>query len=213
VTGVTLPPRVVVKLGGSLAADPSLAQWLRSLAHSDCARFVVVPGGGPFADAVRVAQQRWRFGDDVAHAMAIGAMQQYGRMLCALELGSIPCSTLPQIVQTWSAGRLPVWLPEQLMTQERELPRTWDVTSDTIAAWLANSLHADGLLLVKSCDLPEEHGDASSLAAADVVDLALPAYLSGKSIPLQVAHKSRWGELTRLVTRLRSGVCAEKMAP
>jgi aspartokinase-like uncharacterized kinase len=197
-------PCIVAKLGGSLAADASLANWLRWLAHEGSARFVAVPGGGPFADAVRAAQQRWRLSEDVAHAMAIGAMEQFGRMLCGIELGSMPCSTLDQIEQAWSGGRLPVWMPVRLMEQDQELERTWDVTSDTIAAWLANSLGADGLLLVKSCELPNDQRDPAVLAAAGIIDAALPAYLSRKPMPLQVVRKEQWRELPQLVTRMTS---------
>jgi 5-(aminomethyl)-3-furanmethanol phosphate kinase len=197
-------PTIVTKLGGSLAADPSLAHWLRTLAHERSARFVVVPGGGPFADAVRVAQLRWRFSQDVAHTMAIAAMEQFGHMLCGIEMGSIPCSTVREIEQAWSDRRLPVWLPCRLMEQDRQLPRTWDITADTIAAWLAHLLQASGLVLVKSRDLAGEHSDAAVLAAAGIVDSGLPVYLSGRSIPLWAVHKDRWSELPQLVTRMKS---------
>jgi aspartokinase-like uncharacterized kinase len=195
-------PIVVAKLGGSLAADPSLAHWLRTLAQDRSARFVVVPGGGPFADPVRVAQQRWRFSDEIAHAMAIAAMEQFGRMLCGIELGSIPCSSVRQIEQVWSDGRLPVWMPGRLMAQDQQLPRTWDVTSDTIAAWLAHLLRA-GLVLVKSCDLPDEAGDPATLASSGIVDAALPDFLSRTSVPLQVVHKDRWNQLAEFVTSMK----------
>lgn len=195
-------PAIVVKLGGSLAADPSLARWLHRLAHSPGARFVAVPGGGPFADAVRAVQQVWRFSDEVAHTMAIGAMDQFGRLLCGIEAASMPCTTLPGIVAAWDRGALPVWLPARVMDGDAELPRNWDVTSDTIAAWLAQTLGASGLVLVKSCDLPPEPRDPERLAAAGIVDAALPAFLARTRLPLQVVHRSRWGDLERVVTRL-----------
>ena len=46
----------VLKLGGSYAFSPHLKDWLDAIAAcAGCA--VVVPGGGPFADAVRMAQR------------------------------------------------------------------------------------------------------------------------------------------------------------
>ena len=134
--------------------------------------------------------------------MAIGAMDQFGHMLCAIEVGSIPCSSVGQIEQAWSDSRLPVWLPGRLMERDQQLPRTWDVTSDTIAAWLANLLRA-GLVLVKSCDLPDEPSDPAMLAGTGIVDAALPSYLSRTSVPWQVVHKDRWSELAQFVTRLQ----------
>jgi aspartokinase-like uncharacterized kinase len=53
---------VVVKLGGSFAFSKHLRDWIETLAA--CAgRVVIVPGGGPFADAVRLAQPRMGFDD------------------------------------------------------------------------------------------------------------------------------------------------------
>ena len=63
----------VVKLGGSFAGSVELPAWLDALAR--CAgRVVVVPGGGPFAEAVRAAQPKMRFDDHAAHRMAVLAM-------------------------------------------------------------------------------------------------------------------------------------------
>ena len=46
---------LVVKLGGSLHASPALAHWLTALKRYP-RPLTIVPGGGPFADAVRAAQ-------------------------------------------------------------------------------------------------------------------------------------------------------------
>ena len=197
-----MAPRIVVKLGGSLADDPCLAHWLRQLAQQRLPRIVAVPGGGPFADAVRAAQRQWRFRDHVAHAMAVGAMDQFGRMLCGIEVRAMPCSTPTDIEAAWGGGHLPVWLPASSMHDDRSLARTWDVTSDTIAAWLAQALGASGLLLVKSCELPADCDDAALLAAAGIVDRALPGFLSRTRLALQVVHKDRWNDLSCIISRM-----------
>jgi aspartokinase-like uncharacterized kinase len=54
----TLPGPNVVKLGGSLHDAAELGGWLAALAEAPGPARVVVPGGGPFADAVRAAQER-----------------------------------------------------------------------------------------------------------------------------------------------------------
>ena len=195
--------RIVVKLGGSLARDPLLAHWLRELARSRSARFVVVPGGGPFADAVRTAQGVWQFSDEVAHVMAIGAMDQFGRMLCGIEAAAVPCSTRVRIEKAWADGRLPVWLPSRVMARDRQLARSWDVTSDTVAAWLGDALGADGLLLVKCCGLSSDRLSPALLATSGIVDPSLPGFLSRSGLALQVAQKERWSELSEFVTRLQ----------
>ena len=46
---------LIVKLGGSHAFAAHLKDWLGAIAEG-AGRVVIVPGGGPFADAVRAAQ-------------------------------------------------------------------------------------------------------------------------------------------------------------
>ncbi|MCG8046554.1 MAG: hypothetical protein N0C89_17320 [Candidatus Thiodiazotropha endolucinida] len=72
----------VVKLGGSLFNSADLRDWLAVLAKAGS--LVIVPGGGPFADQVRLAQRLWQIDDSSAHLMALLAMEQFGRMLCGL---------------------------------------------------------------------------------------------------------------------------------
>jgi len=45
-----------------------------------------------------------------------------------------------------------VFLPYRYLRLTDVLSHTWDVTSDTIAAWVAKTLHPDLLLLLKSVD-------------------------------------------------------------
>ena len=205
-TGRRRLPRIVVKLGGSLATDRSLAQWLKAMVRSRSARFAVVPGGGPFADAVRESQRTWRFSDEVAHAMAVGAMEQFGRMLGGIEPALIACSTRAQIRAAWDRGRVALWLPQRLLRNNNQLAQSWDVTSDTIAAWLARSLGADGLLLIKSCPLPARPDDAAALASAGIVDKALPGFLANGALGFRVAQRRQSDQLERIVTVLTGRV-------
>ena len=67
----------IVKLGGSHATGPHLWDWLAAIA-AEAGSIAIVPGGGPFADAVRSAQASIGFDDRAAHAMALMAMAQFG---------------------------------------------------------------------------------------------------------------------------------------
>jgi len=127
---------LVVKLGGSLHHQipdiiPLLSKSRRPL--------LVVPGGGIFADAVRQETVT----DDAAHWMAIAAMEQYGWLIASQGMETTNILAVPETTK--------VFLPYVSMRQRDPLPHSWDITSDSIAAWIAAELGIE-LLLLKSVD-------------------------------------------------------------
>jgi 5-(aminomethyl)-3-furanmethanol phosphate kinase len=177
----------VVKLGGSLHDDaPALRRWLRSLAEAPGGSpRVVVPGGGPFADAVRGLQPVLGFGDLAAHRMAILAMQQFGLALQALE----PRLALAETEAELRAAPASVWLPWRLAGRDGTIAASWDVTSDSLACWLATRLEAAALFLVKSGPVPTGEATAEALAAAGLVDAAFPALARRFPGGIRVLHR------------------------
>ena len=168
-------PLWVVKLGGSLAGGAELAGWLDALAAGG-GRVVLVPGGGPFADTVRAMQRSWSFDDATAHHLALLAMEQYGLMLAGMQPVLRPAASRAAIRQRLTEGAVPVWLPARMALTRTEIPQSWDVTSDSLAAWLAADLGADGLVLVKSVAIAAG-STVEDLAARGVVDPVLPRFL------------------------------------
>jgi probable H4MPT-linked C1 transfer pathway protein len=160
----------VVKVGGSLLAHTAeLSAVLDVLARSSGA--LVVAGGGPFADAVRDADRRLTLSDDAAHWMAVLAMDQYAELLVSRLPGAERVTTLRDAVVAIAAGRVPVLAPSQWLRREDPLPHSWEVTSDSIAAWVAGQAGACHLVLVKP--------PAASGALVDpAFDTVRPSYLA-----------------------------------
>ena len=195
---------VVVKLGGSQAFEPELRAWLAAIARSR-GSIVIVPGGGPFADAVRSHQRPMGYDDRAAHHMALMAMAQFGRALQSLN----PVLRLtPSYSSIWRAlknGEVPVWSPIP-MAQAAGLPESWDLTSDSLAAWLAGSLAARRLVLVKHGQFASAAFDADDLAARGVVDPLFPRYLRQSGVRAWLAAES---DSARLADGLRQPVFPE----
>ena len=185
----------IVKLGGSLHARPDLGRWLDLLATAPGPPRILVPGGGPFADAVRDLQSSLRFDDLAAHRMAILAMQQYALFLQARAPGLALLETEAEL----RAARAGIWLPWRLAGREPALPASWELTSDAIAGWLA------GLVLVKAAPLPTGSAPVAELAALGLVDAWL-----GRMAPPQLAD-GLWAVspdgLGRLLAGDASGAC------
>lgn len=112
-------------------------------------RLVVVPGGGPFADAVRQMFTRVKIGEDAAHWMAVLGMDQYAYALAARIPGAALVEQAAGITAALAAGELPVLAPYRWLKAVDPLPHSWEVTSDSIAAWFASVLGARRVVLIK----------------------------------------------------------------
>ena len=158
---MTVPVRApavdaVVKVGGGLLQLPGAIDALAAAlgALGPAPRTVVVPGGGPFADAVRAAAARTGVPDDAAHWMAILGMDQYAHLLAACVPRARLVERETEIGAALEAGALPVLAPVRWLRDADPLPHAWTVTSDSIAAWLAGVLGARRLVLVKPAAMP-----------------------------------------------------------
>jgi 5-(aminomethyl)-3-furanmethanol phosphate kinase len=173
----------VVKVGGGLGADalPALCNTLGELGERH--PLLVVPGGAGFADAVREADRRFGLRPATAHRMAVLAMEQFGWLLSELIPGAERCADLAPV----RAGGTSVLFPAALALDP--LPASWEVTSDSIAAWVAERAGAGRLVLVKEvdglyADWPPRGEPLARLTVAELaalrtggVDAYLPAML------------------------------------
>jgi aspartokinase-like uncharacterized kinase len=187
----------VVKIGGSLLGGRRLHSVLRivgAAAHP----VVVVPGGGPFADAVRSAQKEVVFSDRAAHHMAILGMHQMAHILMDFVPRLTPAEQLAQFDRAWNRSRLPVWLPARLAARDRRIPADWSITSDGLAARLAERLGAGTVVLVKSRRLK---ADATLQTAREegVVDAAFADIVERAGLDWVVIGPGQDRELARML--------------
>ncbi|WP_457301757.1 amino acid kinase family protein [Phyllobacterium sp. P5_D12] len=176
---------IVVKLGGSTAGHAEMQRWIDLLASATFP-LVIVPGGGPFADQVRTSQKRLGYSDDAAHAMAILAMDQFGIAIAERHPQLRVARSISQIGEVLDVGATPVWLPSSMTLDAGDIPPSWQITSDSLSAWLARQLPTDTLLLVKQTDEYTHYATVRELAAAGIVDSMLPDML-GERTSLHVA--------------------------
>jgi aspartokinase-like uncharacterized kinase len=175
---------VVLKLGGSLAESGRLRALLAIIRRARRA-VVVVPGGGPFADAVRETQSVLRFSDEAAHEMALLAMHQMAQAMAAIEPRLVAADTLVGIERAWHRRRIPIWLPARLCAGDRRIPRNWTITSDGLAARLAERLADVELVLVKSRSV-RRTASAKTLARQGIVDPVFPVIVERADLAWRV---------------------------
>ncbi len=163
----------VIKLGGSLLSDPTvLKQCLNHISTTvkdNKQSLVIVPGGGVFADLVRTTQNKWNFDDKVAHSMAILAMQQMACLLNGLQPSFVFANSITEIQKISLKGSVIIWSPCISELNAATINNNWDVTSDSLAAWLATQLDATELVLVKSANIPKKV-DLQQMQEQGIVD-------------------------------------------
>jgi hypothetical protein len=189
----------VVKIGGGLLEhEGGLDAVLAVIADAARERLlVIVPGGGPFADAVREQDARVGLTDDAAHWMAVLAMDQYAHLIASRLPGAALVAERDDIAVAIRRGQVPVLAPSRWLGRADPLPHTWDVTSDSIAAWVAGQLGAGQLVLVKPPRARAESGgglvDAyfSHTLPETVVAIAIPADQLDELESALISMKSR----------------------
>ena len=200
---MNLKSPVVVKLGGSLLALPDLAERLVTvvtllLPH----KVLIIVGGGAAADEVRRL-------DDVA---CLTATQAHWNAIAAMtfnaETLSCVCGYLPVVSNRIKADMAwqkqdavlldtKAFLLEEKAQHSRSLPESWNVTSDSIAAFVAIHWPAKQVVFCKSCDLSSPH--IEGLCQDGLLDEWLPNLV----IPLQQSDvRLQWLNLRAAMPRL-----------
>ena len=171
----------VVKIGGGVLGDieafDAALSAVAGVARSQ--KLVIVPGGGPFADAVRAMDRRIGLSDTTAHWMAVLAMDQCAHLIAARLAGARFVQEPSEISTAIRADQIPVLAPSRWLRETDPLPHSWDVTSDSIAAWVAGCLGAQRIVLVKPRGV-----DAAGAAVDPYFARALPAGVRATIVPV-----------------------------
>lgn len=144
----------VLKIGGGLSLNPDALRrlCLKLAILASTYKLAVVPGGAVFADEVRLCHRVFHLSEEAAHRMAILAMSMYGLLIADMMPGSKPVYTVEECLTVSCEGALPVILPHRILEREDPFPASWNVTSDSISAYIARLLGVRMLVLVKDVD-------------------------------------------------------------
>ena len=180
----------VIKIGGSLLGSPELERWLELFVKYSDGNIIIVPGGGIFANAVRDAQKLTKISDACAHKLAVLAMDQFGLLLSNLNPLLATAKTECEIDERTWQHRAIVWLPSHMVLADDSIPQSWDVTSDSLAAWLAKKLNAKQLVLVKSDKPSASQLCLKRMTQEGVVDEALNDFMLNANFGKWMLKKS-----------------------
>jgi hypothetical protein len=148
------------------------------LARQPTRRTLWLAGGGKLADVIRELDVRFQLGEAPSHELALTTLGTSARLLAALMGGEVRLVTsTASLVELQAADAI---LDPQLFLASVEptlagsrLPQSWDVTSDSIAARVAQHVGAHELVLLKS-QLPPAGSDRAAAASGGHVDAFFP---------------------------------------
>ncbi len=184
----------VIKLGGSLEQSRQLIDCLNYIANNVKDNIIIVPGGGLFADHVRKSQQQWQFNDVIAHEMAILAMQQMALLFHSLQPNFQCLNTIKDIQSQIKKSAKIIWSPKISELNKAGIQASWDVTSDSLAAWLAMQLQANQLSLIKATNVSDTN--IAQLIKLGIIDKEFSSFIENVSFKIEIISADKF--FTRL---------------
>jgi dihydroneopterin aldolase len=104
-------------------------------------------------------------------------MEHFGCALASFDGRLTVADSMAGLRRALADDRVPVWLPARMAMKAADIPASWQVTSDSLAAWLAGKLRAARLLLLKQVELPRHPVGVNELVERGIVDPAFPRFL------------------------------------
>ncbi|MBM3712284.1 MAG: hypothetical protein FJW56_02420 [Actinobacteria bacterium] len=145
---------VVIKIGGSVIRNRNkllcLCKKIENLLEKDY-KIVVIPGGGELADKIREIYNKHKIPDDLAHWMAILCMDINGIYVSGINKKFVTVESMRKCKSELNRGNVPVFLTFNFLREKDDLPKSWDVTSDSISLYVSRLLGAN-LILLKDVD-------------------------------------------------------------
>lgn len=151
---------------------------------------MIILGGGEFANLIRKYDLDYHFSDEISHNTAIECMGILSKLVNDKVKSTKLAYTLEEAKEIVNSGFTPIFIVSDFLRNEDPFECSWEVTSDSIAAYVAHSLNANLLIVTNVNGIytrePNEEGsefinviDAKKLLTFDEtsIDLMLPSLL------------------------------------
>lgn len=160
---------VVIKIGGSLKSTIYIKKWIDEIKLNRNTSFLLIFGGGEYANNIRIEQKEKEYSDLKAHEYAIEAMNKYTKEnLIYLENFKI-VKSIYDIKNCYKNKKNFVWMPSVKEVNSFNIPRNWDATSDSIALAISEKIKSP-LLIIKSLRFNKKKYINSFFLKKNIVD-------------------------------------------
>ena len=176
----------VVKIGGSLFPNYAIELANRLKGTDSC----IVLGGGEFANLIRKYNHEQNFSEEVNHWTAIDCMDIIAKLVNDKVESAKLAYSIEDVNVISEEGFTPIFVVSEFLKAEDPFECSWDVTSDSIAAYISYLLNANLLIVTNVNGIytqePKEPGstfiskiDATKLLTfqESSIDVMLPSLL------------------------------------
>ena len=176
----------VVKIGGSLFPDYAI-DLAKKLENT---KSLIILGGGEFANLIRKYDSLQNFSSEVTHYTAIDCMDIIAKLVNDKVESTELVYSLKEAKEVSQKNLTPIFVVSEFLKKEDPFECSWDVTSDSIAAYISHSLNANLLIVTNVNGIytqePNEEGskfinkiDAKKLLTFEEtsIDIMLPSLL------------------------------------
>lgn len=176
----------VVKIGGSLFPEYAIDLAKRLENTNSC----IVLGGGEFANLIRKYDNEIKFTEETNHWTAIDCMDIIAKLVNDKVDSAKLAYSIKDVNQIVDEGFTPIFVVSEFLKTEDFFECSWDVTSDSIAAYISHLLNAKLLIVTNVNGIytqePKEPGstfiskiDATTLLTfqESSIDVMLPSLL------------------------------------
>ena len=176
----------VVKIGGSLFPNYAI-ELAEKLKNTES---LIILGGGEFANLIRKYDEDIKFSDETNHWTAIECMNIISKLVNDKVKSTKLAYSIDEANEISNEGFTPIFVVSQFLKTNDPFECSWDVTSDSIAAYVADMFNANLLIVTNVNGIytqePKEAGstfiskiDAKTLLTfqESSIDVMLPSLL------------------------------------
>ena len=133
----------VVKIGGSLFPTDAIkvAEKLKGTSS------LIITGGREFANLIRKYDNNKKFTAEICDETAIECMSITSKLLNDKTKHTEIAYTMKEAQKISDNGKIPILICSEILKQHRPFKQSWEVTSDSISAYIAKLINANLLIV------------------------------------------------------------------
>ena len=132
---------------------------------------LIIIGGGEFANLIRKYDGDIGFSEDVTHETAIDCMDIMAKLLNDKLAFTEISYSIEDAMEVSDSGKIPILICSEILKENDPLMHSWNVTSDSISAYVAGLLNARLLIATDVDGIYDKNPDLPGAELINEIDV------------------------------------------